>query len=194
MKILSKEDKKAFKITAIIVLAIVSILFFIIVFSKSDNSTPPPTTVNKEYFKNLTFNGKMWQWIQGNGNKLTWTRKEQDTLMNCVILGAIGIVILLIVGVILLDRKVIDLFPWTSIPLLPEIDTNGVINELMICPHCQQKGYVRTKPIIQKKGISGGKATAAVLTGGASVLLTGLSRKEANTQAHCDYCGQTWIF
>ena len=70
----------------------------------------------------------------------------------------------------------------------------GPINAAMVCPHCQTKGGVRTKKITQKKGISGGKATAAVLTGGVSLLAVGLSRKEASTQAHCDACGNTWLF
>lgn len=64
----------------------------------------------------------------------------------------------------------------------------------MICPHCQTKGSVRTKSITQKKGVSGGKATAAIMTGGASMLATGLSRKEPATEAHCSHCGATWRF
>jgi len=64
----------------------------------------------------------------------------------------------------------------------------------LVCPHCQQKGYVRTGPITLKKGISGGKATGAVLTGGVSLLATGLSRKEQHTQAHCSNCNSTWVF
>ncbi len=71
---------------------------------------------------------------------------------------------------------------------------HGPVNAQMICPHCQSRGTVRTKRIAQKKGISGGKATAAVLTGGVSILATGLSRKEAATEAHCDNCGSTWYF
>lgn len=64
----------------------------------------------------------------------------------------------------------------------------------MTCPHCQTRGSVRTKSITQKKGISGGKATAAILTGGVSMLATGLSRKEPGTEAHCSHCGATWRF
>lgn len=64
----------------------------------------------------------------------------------------------------------------------------------MICPHCQKKGQVRTKKVTQKKGISGSKATGAVLTGGISVLATGLSRKEDATKAHCDNCNSNWVF
>jgi hypothetical protein len=70
----------------------------------------------------------------------------------------------------------------------------GQVNAQMICPHCQSRGTVRTRRIKQKKGISGGKATARVLTAGVSMLATGLSRKEAATEAHCDNCGSTWYF
>jgi len=73
-------------------------------------------------------------------------------------------------------------------------ETFGPINPAMICPHCQTRGVVRTKAITQKKGISGGKATAAVLTGGVSMVATGLSRKEDATQAKCDTCGSKWVF
>ncbi len=70
----------------------------------------------------------------------------------------------------------------------------GPINPAMTCPHCETKGKVRTTKVKQKKGVSGGKATAAVLTGGLSILATGLSRKEEVTQAHCDKCDNTWVF
>lgn len=70
----------------------------------------------------------------------------------------------------------------------------GHPNPALVCPHCQEKGRVRTKSVQLKKGISGGKATAAVITGGVSVLATGLSRKENITQAHCDHCHSTWNF
>lgn len=70
----------------------------------------------------------------------------------------------------------------------------GFINSAMLCPHCQTIGKVRTKNVTQKKGVSGGKATAALLTGGVSLLATGLSRKENSTQAHCTNCRNTWFF
>lgn len=70
----------------------------------------------------------------------------------------------------------------------------GALNDHMICPHCQTKGRVMTKAVTQKKGISGAKATGALLTGGVSMLATGLSRKEGTTQAHCLTCSQTWHF
>lgn len=70
----------------------------------------------------------------------------------------------------------------------------GPLSAQMACPHCQSRGVVHTKKVTQKKGVSGGKATAAVLTGGLSMLATGLSRKEALTEAHCVNCGATWHF
>ena len=64
----------------------------------------------------------------------------------------------------------------------------------MICPHCQAKGNVTTERVKVKKGVSGEKATAAVLTGGVSILATGLSRKEELTKAYCRNCGNVWHF
>jgi len=70
----------------------------------------------------------------------------------------------------------------------------GKHNSAMICPHCQTKGNIYTKSVKRKKGISGAKATGAVLTLGVSMLATGLSRKENLTQAHCSNCDSTWDF
>ncbi|MES2415460.1 MAG: hypothetical protein V4614_16800 [Pseudomonadota bacterium] len=71
---------------------------------------------------------------------------------------------------------------------------HGTVNPYMNCPHCLRVGKVRTKKILQKKGMSGGKATAAILTGGVSLLGTGLSRKEELTQAFCGECKNIWTF
>jgi hypothetical protein len=70
----------------------------------------------------------------------------------------------------------------------------GELNTQIVCPHCQTKGYVHLKSVKRKKGISGGKATAAIFTLGVSMLATGLSRKEGLTQAHCANCNSTWDF
>ena len=70
----------------------------------------------------------------------------------------------------------------------------GHKNIEMTCPHCHVKGEVRTRGARVKKGISGGKATGAILTGGVSLLATGLSRKEAATAAHCCNCNNSWMF
>jgi hypothetical protein len=50
-----------------------------------------------------------------------------------------------------------------------------------MCPHCRTVGQVHAEDVNVKCGVSGGKATAAVFTGGASMLVTGLS-----PQAACD--------
>ena len=71
---------------------------------------------------------------------------------------------------------------------------HGPLSPQFIGLHCQTRGMVRTKPIVRKVGISGGKATAALWTGGVSTLATGLSRKEKLTQAHCENCSSTWSF
>ena len=100
------------------------------------------------------------------------------------------IIFLLFVGLIVVIAVVIRLASGT--PSLD--DVFGPVNPQMICPHCSTTGDVRTKSVTQKKGISGGKATAALMTAGVSLLATGLSRKETNTQAHCTNCKNTWFF
>jgi hypothetical protein len=68
----------------------------------------------------------------------------------------------------------------------------GPVNPQVVCPHCQRRGAVRTKSTKQKQGISGGKATAAIMTAGLSLGATGLSRKRGVTQCHCGSCGMDW--
>lgn len=70
----------------------------------------------------------------------------------------------------------------------------GPVNAQIVCPHCSVRGQVRLKQVKRKKGISGGKATGAVLTGGLSIVATGLSRKERATEARCGNCRATWHF
>jgi hypothetical protein len=67
-------------------------------------------------------------------------------------------------------------------------------NAQMICPHCQTRGHVSTERTKMKQGISGGKATGAVLTMGVSMLATGLSRKQKVTKANCKNCASEWVF
>lgn len=75
-----------------------------------------------------------------------------------------------------------------------DVKIYGEPNANIICPHCQSQGQVHTKKVDKKVGISGGKATAAILTSGVSLLATGLSRKDSFTQAHCFKCESTWTF
>jgi len=70
----------------------------------------------------------------------------------------------------------------------------GPVNPHMICAQCQTRGQVRTKAVKRDKGISARKTSLGLLTFGTSLLLTGLSRKEKLTQAHCDHCGSHWDF
>lgn len=71
---------------------------------------------------------------------------------------------------------------------------HGPRKPMVVCPHCQTRGQVRLKTAKRKKGVSGGKATAAILTVGLSVVAVGLSRKEGGTEAHCANCDSQWFF
>jgi hypothetical protein len=108
--------------------------------------------------------------------------------------------VLLIVGLIGEIRKRARMSPEEKAAYLATLQEGqramqlGPKNSAMICPHCQTKGSVRTKQVDRKKGVSGGKATAALLTGGVSVLATGLSRKETWTHAKCEQCNCEWDF
>ena len=83
----------------------------------------------------------------------------------------------------------VGLFAWLVTNQKPATGFNAAL----VCPHCQRSGYVCARPSTQKRGVSGGKATAALLTGGFSLLAVGLSRKQAMTESHCDACGSTWL-
>lgn len=117
------------------------------------------------------------------------SEKGDSTLSNAVFFGAVIAMLLLFVLIIALAASQKRISPEQQAQL-----TNGRISPQVICPHCQTRGTVRTKAIKKKVGISGGKATAALLTGGVSLLATGLARKEALTQAHCENCNSTWSF
>lgn len=73
------------------------------------------------------------------------------------------------------------------------VDTGPRGSAAIVCPHCQTRGQVRTKAVKIKRGISGGKATGALLTAGFSLFATGLSRKETHTECTCRACGMTWL-
>lgn len=64
--------------------------------------------------------------------------------------------------------------------------------EQIVCPHCHQRGMVTVKLVTRGKGISGGKAAGAVMTGGLSVGATGLSRNEKARQLTCGNCKMQW--
>lgn len=70
----------------------------------------------------------------------------------------------------------------------------GSVNDKILCPHCGERGQVRTQRSQQKAGISGGKVMGGLLTGGVSLLATGLSRKQWVTNARCGSCQSQWQF
>ncbi len=70
----------------------------------------------------------------------------------------------------------------------------GTLNSALVCPHCREKGHVRTRQTKRKAGIRRGKAAGTLLTGALSVFATVLSRKERLTEAHCSNCNSTWHF
>lgn len=71
---------------------------------------------------------------------------------------------------------------------------HGALRKDFQCPHCKRTGCVYTREVKVKAGISGGKITGAILTGGASLLVTGLARKDRKTEAYCDNCKVRWHF
>jgi hypothetical protein len=69
------------------------------------------------------------------------------------------------VGVLLLAMCMAGAPPGTI-----DYIVNGQENPAVIWPHCQTPGHVRVKTEKVKGGISGAKASAAILTGGTSEL------------------------
>lgn len=66
------------------------------------------------------------------------------------------------------------------------------LNREIICPSCHKKGCVISRNMKRKTGISGAKATGALLTGGLSLLAVGLSKKELATELKCKNCNSIW--
>jgi len=60
------------------------------------------------------------------------------------------------------------------------------------CPHCGMIGHVTVTEVDRKQGLSGGKATAGLLTGGASLFAVGLSRKQKMRHLTCSNCSMEW--
>ena len=77
-------------------------------------------------------------------------------------------------------------------PTLPPPPAARGNSPRVACPHCRHVGDVNVFHVRAKKGVSGGKATAAWFTFGTSMLLTGLSRKEYETIGQCLNCHVQW--
>lgn len=82
---------------------------------------------------------------------------------------------------------------WLYFYNKPEREAQRERDKKIVCPHCRAAGSVVTKKTTSKQGISGGKAAGGVLTGGASVLFTGLSRQQAVIGSMCTNCGMEWV-
>jgi hypothetical protein len=65
---------------------------------------------------------------------------------------------------------------------------HGPINKQIECQLCHHVGLVHVHKGAEKQGISGGKATGAILTGGMSLLATGLSRTGEVVICWCGNC------
>ena len=63
----------------------------------------------------------------------------------------------------------------------------------IICPHCQTKGNVTLKEVKIKKGFSPGKVAGGLVTGGVSLLATGLAKKGKAQEATCGNCTSSWM-
>ena len=63
---------------------------------------------------------------------------------------------------------------------------------MLDCPHCGAAKSVTRRLVEQKQGISGGKAAGGLVTGGWSLFVTGLSRKQIVNQLECASCGMLW--
>lgn len=82
---------------------------------------------------------------------------------------------------------------WFAFQLAKERISRPVHNPALICPHCQAKGQVIVRRVKLKAGISGAKATSALLTGGLTLIFHGLSRTPTRTQCSCGNCHMDWL-
>ena len=91
-------------------------------------------------------------------------------------------------------RQSRDIKQPTYNPTKLNISIHGAVNSKMLCQQCGEKGFIHTKITTRKVGVSGGKATAALLTAGLSLFAFGLSRKQNSTEAYCGNCNSNWYF
>jgi hypothetical protein len=104
--------------------------------------------------------------------------------------GAVAWIVIIILVVCIAKAKK----PYNPEGLERQQEQQYLASRNMICPHCQTKGSVTTQQIKKKVGVSGGKATAGILTCGLSLFAVGLSRKDSVTEATCSNCSSTWCY
>jgi DNA-directed RNA polymerase subunit RPC12/RpoP len=101
---------------------------------------------------------------------------------------------LIVVVLIIAALVIYGMSPGVQAQIEKEQQIKAKQDSQIVCPQCHSKGHATTRKVTLKKGVSGGKATGAILTGGLSLLATGLSRKEDATEAKCSNCGSVWHF
>jgi hypothetical protein len=67
-----------------------------------------------------------------------------------------------------------------------------MLNSKLTCPYCKVQGLVGTRQVKVKRSSSGARSTGSFVTGGLSVLTTGLSKRVVVTEAACGKCNSTW--
>jgi hypothetical protein len=97
-------------------------------------------------------------------------------------------------GLICFIGMIVKLSPEEHERVATQAEVKRHLDSKIVCPQCQERGFVATEKVTEKAGIHGGKATAAILTGGISLLATGLSNELGKTQAACSNCGSVWRF
>lgn len=101
--------------------------------------------------------------------------------------GGVSVEIFFVISFLILGA--LYLYFWNK----PEREQQRERDKKLLCPHCRETGSVVTRRTTSKQGISGGKAAGGVLTGGASVLFTGLSREQSVIASICTACGMEWV-
>lgn len=175
-----------------------------IVFEKCANAPDPSSTTGEPQTSEA-----VWSKIFHSAIRIATQPIEPSPLVDLTKWGAIAAGVVLTFWVFDLSWHWVLLLPCVLI--LMSIDWDGVIesralsretervvklsqNAKIVCPQCGERGHVQTEQVKLKKGISGGKTTGVILTGGISLLVTGLSREEDATKATCSNCGSTWHF
>ena len=77
-------------------------------------------------------------------------------------------------------------------PTPEQIEAERQAQARIRCAYCGETGCVSKTFVRRKQGISGGKATGALFTGGASMVFTGLSRKQQMSHMFCRNCHMEW--
>lgn len=82
---------------------------------------------------------------------------------------------------------------WVGLKMPKPVDPNALkLNDRLVCPHCLVTGKVLAGRETRKIGLDSNKMTAALLTGGVSLAVTGASRDEVRAKMQCLNCTTVW--